>query len=108
MGPVAVDDSLLREATRRLVDEFHPEQIYLFGSRAWGDPTEDSDVDLMVIVSESAEVPANRSARGRSALRGMHFAKDILVRTRAEFERRARVHASLESQIAERGRLLYG
>jgi predicted nucleotidyltransferase len=108
LGPVAVDDRLLREATRRLVDEFHPEQVYLFGSRAWGHSTADSDVDLMVIVVESDEAPANRSARGRRVLRGMHFAKDILVRTRAEFERRARVHASLESQIAEQGWLLYG
>ena len=46
---------LLAEMTRRLVAEFHPERIILFGSHAWGKPTDDSDVDLFVIVPETAE-----------------------------------------------------
>lgn len=32
-----------------LVDQFHPEQIILFGSFAYGVPTPDSDVDLLVV-----------------------------------------------------------
>jgi predicted nucleotidyltransferase len=108
MGPAVVDDRLLLEAARRLADEFHPERIYLFGSRAWGEPAEDSDYDFMVVVGESDETPLHRAHRARKVLRGMHFAKDILVKTRAEFDRYAKVHASLECQILEQGRLLYG
>ena len=33
-----IDPSLLEEITRRLVAEFEPEQIILFGSHAWGMP----------------------------------------------------------------------
>jgi hypothetical protein len=37
---------LLNETTSRLVAEFRPEKVILFGSHAWGEPGEDSDVDL--------------------------------------------------------------
>jgi hypothetical protein len=32
-----------------LVEQFHPEQVILFGSYAYGEPTRDSDVDLLVV-----------------------------------------------------------
>ena len=44
-----IPQGLLEKAVERLKAEFQPEEIYLFGSHAWGTPTEDSDVDLMVI-----------------------------------------------------------
>ena len=44
----AIPPSLLQEAVERLKAEFQPEAIYLFGSHAWGAPTEDSDVFRLV------------------------------------------------------------
>jgi predicted nucleotidyltransferase len=108
MGPVATDDALLREATAKLVAEFRPEKIYLFGSRAWGEPTEDSDYDFMVIVADSDEPRHKRAARAYEALSGLGVPKDVLVKTRAEFEKYLGVYASLEAQVLEQGRLLYG
>ena len=99
---------LLREMTQRLVAEFQPEQVILFGSHAWGTPNEDSDVDLLVIVSHSDEKPVQRAVRGHRCLNGLQVSKDILVKTRAEVERFRNVHASLECQILECGRVLYG
>ncbi|MGD0090276.1 MAG: nucleotidyltransferase domain-containing protein [Planctomycetota bacterium] len=99
---------LLAEVVRRLVAAFQPEQIILFGSYAWGTPTEDSDVDLFVVVSQSDETPYQRVIRARDSLRGMGFAKDILVKTRAEADRYRHVRASLEHQIFEQGKVLYG
>lgn len=99
--------SLLNEMTRRLVAEFQPEQVILFGSHAWGTPSEDSDLDLLVIVSASDLTPTARAARAFRCLRGVHVPKDILVKTRAEAERYRHVPASLESEIFERGEVLY-
>ena len=93
--------------TDRLVAEFDPDQIILFGSHAWGVPTDDSDVDLYVIVQESNERPLRRARRAIACLGGMRIPKDILVRTRLEAEKYRYVHASLESQIFEKGRILY-
>jgi len=99
---------LLDSAVERLKAEFQPEAIYLFGSHAWGTPTEDSDVDLMVIVRESGEKPIQRMQRAHRCLRGMGFAKDVLVPTRAQVDRYKHLRASLFHQVLARGRKLYG
>ena len=99
---------LLNEVVRRLVAEFQPEQIILFGSYAWGMPTEDSDVDLFVVVTDSKETPYRREVRAHRCLQRMGFAKDILVRTRAEADRYRDVLASLEHRVFEEGKILYG
>lgn len=98
---------LLQEITRRLVAEFKPEQIILFGSHAWGVPGDDSDIDLLVITSDSPERPAQRAARAYRSLRGLLAPTDIIVKTRAEVDRYRHVRASLESEALERGKVLY-
>src|SRR5437016_10944435 len=102
----AVSQELLDEVTRRLNAEFHPEQVWLFGSHAWGQPDEGSDLDLLVVVRESTESPVRRAQRAHRCLRGLGIAKDILVKTRAELERYRHVRSSLEADILERGRLI--
>jgi len=101
------NDDLLREVTRRLVEQFQPEQIILFGSRAWGVPTPGSDIDVMVIVSQSDLSEYERSVLGHRCLSGLDVAKDVLVKTRAEFDFFRDVPASLEYRIAHRGKVLY-
>src|SRR5437762_11609474 len=41
---------VIRRYARAIVEEFHPDQIILFGSYASGTPHEDSDVDLLVVM----------------------------------------------------------
>ena len=103
-----IDDNLLKEITRRLVAEFETEQVVLFGSHAWGMPDEDSDLDLLVIVSQSDLPPVQRDVRAHLATRGISVAMDILVKTRPEFERYSHVRASLEYKILRQGKVLYG
>lgn len=42
-------DALLREVVEKIKTDYQPEKIILFGSYAYGKPTEDSDIDLLVI-----------------------------------------------------------
>jgi predicted nucleotidyltransferase len=102
-----ITDDLLDEMTRRLVDELRPEQIILFGSRAWGTPREDSDVDLFIILPPGTHAGTDLELRARRCLRGLGVSKDVLVRTRAQVERFRYVPASLEAAILSRGRVLY-
>lgn len=106
-GRKKVTPALLQEMTRRLVNEFDPEQIILFGSYAWGKPNKDSDVDLMVIVSESDETDQERMVRGYRCLRGLGVPKDVFVKTRAEFDLYRNVVASSQHRIANKGKVLY-
>lgn len=103
-----LDKTLLDTVTQRLVSEFQPEQIWLYGSHAWGTPHEDSDVDLFVVVSGSEESPIRRSQRAHRCLRGLRMPKDVLVETRQEVDRVKERGTSLENHILTQGRRLYG
>jgi predicted nucleotidyltransferase len=103
-----ISPAIRKEITQRLVDEFDPEAIYLFGSYAWGQPKPESDLDLLVIVQESQQQPVQRAVRAQHSLRGLPAAVDVLVKTSSEVERYRHVYASLEAQILEKGKLLYG
>ena len=98
---------LLDEIRERLVQEFQPEKVILFGSHAWGQPTPDSDIDLMVIVKHSTQSDYERAVRGYRCLSGINMPKDIIVKTKEEFDFFRFVRASLEYQIAEEGKVLY-
>lgn len=50
-----IPEAFLDKIVRRLVEGLRPEQIILFGSYAYGEPTQASDLDLMIIISESTE-----------------------------------------------------
>jgi predicted nucleotidyltransferase len=103
-----LDANLLDIVTGRLVAEFQPEQVWLYGSHAWGTPTEDSDVDLMVVVRDSAESPIRRSQRAHRCLGGLRMPKDVIVPTRAQVDHYKHLRASLFHQVLEKGRKLYG
>ncbi|MEW5986438.1 MAG: nucleotidyltransferase domain-containing protein [Chloroflexota bacterium] len=98
---------LLEETTHRLVEAFEPEAIILFGSHAWGEPTEQSDLDLLVIVSDSDLSPVQRAVRAHRCLQDLSVSKDILVRTLAEVDLFRDVRGSLEYQIFQSGKVLY-
>ena len=90
----SISQDLLNEMTDRLAAEFQPEQVWLFGSHAWGQPDEGSDIDLLVVVRDSQEPSVRRAQRAHRCLSGLGVAKDVLVKTRAELERFSRVPSS--------------
>ena len=92
-------EQLILDITNRLVTEFNPENIYLFGSHVWGTPTADSDLDLLVIVSSSDISASKRSSIAYRCLRDILYPLDILVKTRKEIEKFSQVSLSLEHQI---------
>ena len=104
----AAYEDLLQAATQRLVAEFHPEEIYLFGSHAWGAPGQDSDIDLMVIVPSSDERPIRRDQRAQRCLGRLLISADVLVRTRHEVNRVRDVLGSLTHEVLHKGRKVYG
>jgi uncharacterized protein len=105
-----VTPELLETITQRLAVELNPEEIVLFGSRAWGQPHEYSDIDLCVIVPDG--IPGfNRvewAIRGREALADLDADVDVMVKTRSDVETFKIVKASLTRKIVEEGKVLYG
>ena len=48
-------DTYLKVAVEKIKSHFNPEKIILFGSYAYGHPTVDSDIDLMVVMDTKME-----------------------------------------------------
>jgi len=67
----------IRDLVGRIVEVFHPRKVILFGSYAYGTPTRESDVDLLVIM-ETRQPPAEQAAAIRRAV-GFPFPVDVLV-----------------------------
>jgi uncharacterized protein len=100
-------EALILDITTRLVQEFNPEAIFLFGSHVWGVPNADSDLDLLIIVTKNELSSSKRSSLMYRCLRDILYPLDILVRTREETQKFTQVPLSLEYQILTRGKLLY-
>jgi len=100
-------DRVLGEIVSRLVDLYKPERIYLFGSTARGEAGPDSDYDLMVIVPDDTPAAVRDSGRACKAIWRLGVAADVLVWTRADFDGRLHLRASLPSTIYREGTLLY-
>jgi len=103
-----VETGRLLEISRRLIDAYAPESVYLFGSKGRGDHGPDSDFDLMVIVPDDASGHRANSRLAYQTLRGTGAAADVVVTTRGQFERRLHVRASLPATVVREGVLLYG
>jgi predicted nucleotidyltransferase len=104
---INLKDPVLAEIVRRMIEVYHPERIYLFGSKARGDAGPDSDYDLMVVVPDETPSPLRRSGLAYRVLWGLRVSVDVLVWTREAFDRCLHLKASLPSTILREGRLLY-
>jgi uncharacterized protein len=91
---------------KRIVKEFDPEQIILFGSRARGDAGPDSDVDLLVVMDVEGS-KLEKSVEIRGALRDFPLPLDIAVTTPEEFAWRKDVVGTIEWPASREGRVLY-
>ena len=75
----------LPKAVKKIAETLKPEKIILFGSYAYGKPTPDSDVDLLVIMKTHANTK-DRYLAISSILSPREFPVDIIVKTPAEIK----------------------
>lgn len=101
-----VDRARIRRFSQAVAQKFHPIKIILFGSHASGTATEDSDVDLLVIMRRTHERGERMSLRIRHAV-PRDFPLDLLVRTPAEIAKRLRWGDFFVREIMESGEVLY-
>ena len=85
---------------------FQPRRIILFGSHANGKPTEDSDVDLLVVMRKARRLGRHPAASIRMKVRS-DFPVDMLVRDEREVARRIREQDLFMLDVTEKGRVMY-
>jgi predicted nucleotidyltransferase len=96
----------IAEMVRRIVEEFDPQKVILFGSYARGMAGPDSDVDLLVVMPVQGSKRQQRVAI-RTALSGMGLAKDVFVVTPEEVKRYGDLVGSIVRPALREGKVLY-
>lgn len=91
---------------KRIVSQFHPEKIILFGSHARGQAAPDSDVDLLVVMSVSGSKREKAIEIG-VALHDIPVAKDVMVVSPDDFDWRKNVVGTIERPADREGKILY-
>lgn len=105
-GFLPVTEEILAEIVRRIVAQFNPEKIILFGSYAYGKPHQDSDVDLFVVM-HSVLSPFKRAAEISTLIRPRPFPVDIVVRTHEEMCEALVRRDPFVTDVMQHGRVLY-
>jgi len=102
-----VTDALLSEMVSKIVKHFHPDKAILFGSRAWGESTGVSDVDILVVMDIDG-LPIRKASEISRIARPRFLPLDIIVRTPDEIEHRMGIVDPFIKRIMNRGKVLYG
>jgi predicted nucleotidyltransferase len=95
---------LILKFARQVAERFRPEKIILFGSYAYGQPHDDSDVDILVVMPARNELDQAVEIRHEIA---RQFPVDLLVRTPEKLARRVAEGDSFLVEVLERGKVLY-
>lgn len=90
---------------RKVAKQFNPNKIILFGSYAYGKPTEDSDVDVLVVMRFRGKNP-EKASEIRRATRPK-FPLDIMVRKPGELKKRLKMGDYFLRDVVEKGKVLY-
>ena len=95
----------IRAFARRIAEEFRPKRIILFGSYAYGRPTQDSDVDLLIVMPYKGR-PTDVSLKIRNR---MHpgFPIDLFVYSPSELRRRIAQEDYFLIEVVEKGKVLH-
>ncbi len=97
--------SQLSEWADRIARQFKPQKIILFGSHAYGEPDEDSDIDLLVVMPHSK--PAIQTASEIRLALPADTAVDVMVRTPQQVQERLRMNDFFIQEVMNKGRVLY-
>lgn len=94
----------IRRLAREIAEKFDPDKIILFGSYAYGEPNEDSDVDLLIVMPAYNEI--NQEVRILNAV-DRPFSVDLNVRTPENLKWRLEEGDWFLREVVAKGRVLY-
>lgn len=100
-------DIMAAKIVDRLVALYHPERVYLFGSKARGEAGPDSDYDILLVMPDDTPAEMLSPSAAYDALWSLKTAVDVVIWTRKDFEARLHLKASLPATVCREGRLLY-
>ena len=100
-----VSQESIRSTARQIAEKFKPDKIILFGLYAYGTPTEDSDVDMLVVM----DYPKEWILPGFEIKRSINYAHplDLIVRKPGVLSQRIALGDCFLQEITLSGKVLY-
>jgi predicted nucleotidyltransferase len=95
----------IRKLCKRIAEAYQPEKIILFGSHAYGKPTPESDVDLLIVMDYEGR-PIEQSIKISNEL-GIVTPVDLLVYTPREVDERLQDGDMFVVDVMRRGKVIY-
>jgi len=96
--------SVIRRFARQVAERFHPDKIILFGSYAYGQPHEDSDVDILVVMPARNQL--DQAFKIHWTIQPP-FPLHIIVRTPRTLKWRLEEGDSFLREVMSKGKVLY-
>lgn len=106
-GRILAQDPVRAEIVHRLGEAYRPERIYLFGSRARGPVSPDSDYDLLIVVPDDAAPDRRDGGLAYRLLWGVGAPGDAVVCRSRWFHARTHLRASLPGTVLREGKALH-
>ena len=103
---MGINQTLISEIIKRILDVTEPQRIILFGSAATGEMSKDSDIDLLVLESAPGDI-RKESVRIRQAVRGLGYPFDIIVMAAERFEESKNVVGGVAYPANKYGKVIY-
>jgi predicted nucleotidyltransferase len=111
MPSMIASNEIIKKAIEFIKEKIAPEKIYLFGSYAQGNPTENSDLDFLIVKQTNLPKP-KRSATlyslDKTKRIGVPIGIDFIIYTPEEFEKSKIERNSLAGEVTRTGKLVYG
>jgi predicted nucleotidyltransferase len=105
-----VTNNIIQQLVER-IKQFDPEKIILFGSYAYGTPSEASDVDLFVVKNVKRDEIRGLRLSIRTNLRDIIYNQkvpvDLLLDNQENINERIKLGDSIYAEIMEKGRTVY-
>lgn len=103
-----ISDEKIKGIIDKIVWNFHPNKIIVFGSYAKGNPTEQSDLDLLIVANQNNCSNRELAAQIRLFLWGEKIPIDIIVKKAEEFEKDNEMFWKISHSAARDGIVAYG
>jgi len=101
-----INESSIKKINDIIIKNYSPDKIIIFGSYAHGTPTENSDLDILII--KDTRLPRiKRTNDLRKHFRGLKIPLDILVYTHKEINKYKNVKTSFIYDVIKNGRIVY-
>ncbi len=100
--------TILSEIIEKIKREYKPQRIILFGSYAYGNPTEDSDIDLLIL-KDTKKRRVDRFVRIKQIIYNPNYKIPVspLVYTPEELKERLKMGDDFLKEIIQNGVVLY-